>query len=244
MEKTKTKHDLRSYINDEACDSRYYAELYHKEIRPCEVVTYDDWSEDALFPIDLKDTQFQWSEIYLEYFVEGLTETDLETKVSNLISAHTKCQLRFEDLRFSYNCKLAEKPELEYIAKLHRKVMILLKSDYKYTDEIVKLLKTNGEELYQRGNIKTPLIVKLVPTALIPLLELKINDNIIKLQNLKAEDEILVDGRDFIVSVNGVLDFEVVNDLWEFPILLPGNNTISFNSENVKMSVQYTPRFV
>lgn len=244
MKKRKIKDDLRSYINGEPCDTYYQAELFHKEIRPCEVISYDNWSEDGLFPIDLKDTQFQWSEIYLEYFVEGFNETQTETLVSNLISAHTKCNLRFENLNFTYRCKLAEKPEIEHITVNVKKVMILLKSDYKYKDTIVKLLKAGGETFFQRGNIKTPLIIKLLPKVDVALLDLKINENVIKLQNITNNTEVIVDGSEFTVTKNGVIDFTLVNDLWEFPILLPGDNTVLVDNENIEVSIMYTPRYV
>lgn len=65
----------------------------------------------------------------------------------------------------------------------------------------------------------------------------------IKVFNLSANDEIVINGVDGIITCNGINKFLETNFI-EFPVLQPGRNVIECTAEDAEITVVYTPVYV
>lgn len=229
-----------TYLNGVAC-SRFKAVLLHREITPVTVNNFDEWIEGALSPIELKKASYSYSKITLKYFVEGENEKDTLLNISNLVEAHIKAVLKFSDLNLRYNIKL-ESQTPKQIKDKYYELTIVLKSDFKLDQE--KSITLNESKSIQcTSNVDTP--AKLIISSDVDCTDLMIgiNDDVIKVPSLKASDTIEVDGIDYLIKLNDVINVNMA-DLWSFPVLKSGNNDITINKEKITLKIEYTERFI
>lgn len=111
-------------------------------------------------------------------------------------------------------------------------------SAIRHSSEDVKEVEPNGK-VFCKSTTKTPVkFVVSVPTAADSLTVYGITVN-----NVTANSEIIIDGIDGIVTMNGankLLD----TDLVDFPYLNPGYNVISCSDTSASIKVIYTPVYV
>lgn len=102
----------------------------------------------------------------------------------------------------------------------------------------IKAAKPNGK-IFCKSTTKTPVkFIVTVPTAVDSLTVFGITVN-----NVTANAELIIDGVDGIVTMNGenkLLD----TDLVDFPYLNPGYNIISCSDASASIKVNYTPVYV
>lgn len=229
-----------TYLDGVAC-SRFNAVLLHREITPVTVNNYDEWIDGALSPILLRKASYSYSKITLKYFVEGENEKDTLLNISNLVKAHITAVLKFSDLNLRYNVKL-ESQTTNQIKDKYYELTIVLKSDFKLDQE--KSITLNESKSIQcTSNVDTP--AKLIISSDVDCTDLiiSINDDIIKIPSLKANDIIIIDGIDYVVKLNDIIDVNAV-DLWIFPVLKSGNNDITINKEKIILKIEYTERYI
>lgn len=111
-------------------------------------------------------------------------------------------------------------------------------SAIRHSSEDVKAVEPNGK-VFCKSTTKTPVkFVVNIPTAADSLTVFGITVN-----NVTANAEIIIDGIDGIVTMNGankLLD----TDLVDFPYLNPGYNVISCSDTSASIKVIYTPVYV
>lgn len=98
---------------------------------------------------------------------------------------------------------------------------------------------TSGGKVNCKSTTKTP--VKLIANISSAMNEVEIYG--IKVKNVTANSEIIIDGIDGTVTMNGankLLD----TDLVDFPFLVPGYNVISCSDNTAVIKVVYTPVYV
>ena len=94
------------------------------------------------------------------------------------------------------------------------------------------------------GNLTTPAIIEIIPT--IDLVDITIEglaDDPIIIKNLTADKKVIVDGELQKVTVDGVNKYGDT-DMWDFPRLQPGANTIIVNKNNCDIKIKYKPRYI
>ncbi len=232
--------NMITYLDGVAC-TRFKAILLHREITPVTINNYNEWIEGSLSPVELKKASYSYSKITLKYFVEGESEKETLLNISNLIKAHTSALLKFSDLNLKYNVKL-ESQTTNQIKDKYYELTIVLKSDFKLDQE--KCITLNESKSIQcTSNVDTPARLIISSDVDCPDLIISINDDIIKIPSLKANDIIIVDGIDYLIKLNDIVNVNVV-DLWSFPILKSGNNDITINKEKITLKIEYTERYI
>ncbi len=99
-------------------------------------------------------------------------------------------------------------------------------------------VQPNGKVLC-KSTTKTPVkLIISVPTATDSLTVFGITVN-----NVTANSEIVIDGIDGVVTMNGANRF-LDTDLVDFPFLNPGYNTINCSNTSVAIKVLYTPIYI
>ena len=157
------------YIDGVSC-SRFKATLLSREIVPVTVVNHDEWLEGAPQPIELKKSTFSYSKITLKYFVEGVNEKDTLKNISDLINAHIKALVSFNDLNYRFNTKLtAHQPT--HISGEFYELVLTLQSDFKLDQEKSVMLGSSGR-VECSSNADTPAKVIITSEASIKDLEI------------------------------------------------------------------------
>ena len=70
-----------------------------------------------------------------------------------------------------------------------------------------------------------------------------LGEDSIVIKNLNRDEKIILDGISGSVTVNGKNKF-ADTDLWNFPYLSPGTNTITFSKNYFTGIIKYKPRFL
>lgn len=232
--------NMITYLDGVAC-TRFKAILLHREITPVTINNYNEWIEGALSPVELKKASYSYSKITLKYFVEGESEKETLLNISNLIKAYTSALLKFSDLNLKYNVKL-ESQTTNQIKNQYYELTIVLKSDFKLGQEKDFILK-ESKKIQCTSNVDTPAKLLISSDEDCTDLMIGINDDVIKILSLKTGDTIVIDGMDYLIKLNDIVNVNVV-DLWSFPILKSGSNDITINKEKITLKIEYTERFI
>lgn len=78
------------------------------------------------------------------------------------------------------------------------------------------------------------------------MIDLKINgvsEDPLAIRNLKENKTIIIDGIEGTVIQDGINKF-ADTDMWEFPFLVPGKNTITLSKDTCNITIKYNPRFL
>lgn len=106
------------------------------------------------------------------------------------------------------------------------------------------LNRISNKTINVSGNFKVPAIVEITPS--VDIIDLQIdglsNDSIL-IRNLKQNKKIILDGKEGTITQEGINKF-ADTDLWEFPFLLPGANTIKLSKNNCDIKIKYRPRYI
>ena len=124
---------------------------------------------------------------------------------------------------------------------------------FKYGEEVSVSAGTAGsKEVSVQGVCETPCIIELTPSGAITSYTIKgaardpvtgeAEDIVIK--NLSSGKKVIIDGEACTVTEDGANKY-ADTEMWEFPTLLPGSNTLTFVSSSVPCSVtiKYKPRY-
>lgn len=169
------------------------------------------------------------------------TYKNISKFMSNLID---EFDIKFKNLSNRFHCYLnsSEIEDTEFDEWLY----LNLEMDcYEYSNEKNETMnRITNKTINVSGNLETPAIVEVTPS--IDLIDLTITglaeDSII-LKNLKANKKLIVNGEEGTVTVDGINKYGDT-DIWGFPKLKPGANTITVSKNNVDITIKYKPRFI
>lgn len=216
--------------------------LMNKTIQPATLESIYTWEKQSLLPL-LLDQKFKFTLIETQLYVKGSNEEDVKSKIGAIINKAKECIIKFDD-DFYYKSFLVNSPIESTLKKETRKIILSFVS-YAFKEQVVETMnRITSKTINVSGNLDTPVILEVTPS--IDLIDLTINgldqDPII-LKNLKANKKITVNGEDGTVTVDGVNKYGDT-DMWGFPKLEPGANTITVDKSSVDINIKYKPRFI
>ena len=217
--------------------------LLTKDIQTANVVTYDDWLRNSLKPIYMSK-QEQYKQIKLKLYIKDIDEESTLTDISNLVKQFEQCTIKFDDLNYYYDCLLVSKTH-ERIAPGIYNLNIELKSGYAYKAEVIETLNHIVSKILNvPGNLATPAIVTMtVPLDTTSITLTGLGFDTITIYNLIANIPVIVDGESCKVMSNGLNKF-LDTEMWNFPTLQPGANTINVSCANCVINISYQPQFI
>jgi len=231
------------YVNNINLTEKYGAMLITKDIQNSEVTNYNDWLDNAIGPIRIKEEKFKFSKITVTLLIEGTDEEDVLTKISNILDLCKSGILKFQDIDYYYNISLANSANKKIICKVYE-LTLEYQSSYKYSEEVTETInRVITKTITANGNTITPAIIEITPSVTIIDLELTINGEAITIKNLTASKKTILNGEDDTVTELGINKF-ADTDLWEFPRLKPGINVITVNRSNCDITIRYKPRYI
>lgn len=147
-----------------------------------------------------------------------------------------------------YNNSFKAYLENDSIEKKKSKGKYKLKLEFKgysMKDEIVENInRINSKTIEVPGTQITPAIVEITPTTALADITIEgLADDPIVIKNLTANKTVILDGELQKVTVDGVNKYGDT-DMWDFPRLNPGTNTIIVNKNNCDIKIKYKPRYI
>lgn len=219
------------------------ATLTGRDIQACNIVNFDEWLESSFNP-HLNKQKESYSAITVTLLIEGISEDDVLLKISNIIAICKNGNLKFNDLNSIYNVIL-EKHQEKLVSEQSYELTLNFKSTFKLGEEIdISINRVTSKIIDILGNTKTPCILEITPV--IDMIDLKINgvsEDPLIIRNLKGNKTIIIDGIEGTVIQDGINKF-ADTDMWEFPFLVPGKNTITLSKDTCNIKIKYNPRFL
>lgn len=116
---------------------------------------------------------------------------------------------------------------------------------YSIKDEVVENInRINSKTIEMLGTQITPAIVEITPTTELADITIEgLADDPIVIKNLTANKTVILDGELQKATVDGVNKYGDT-DMWDFPRLNPGTNTITVNKNNCDIKIKYKPRYI
>ncbi|SDO88285.1 phage distal tail protein [Clostridium gasigenes] len=225
------------------------AELLDKNISTAEFTSNKEWLKNAYKPLILSKEN-KYTSIRCSFVLKANNRQELEEQTSHFLKKMEECIIKFDDIEFYYNCTMQSKSN-EYIGIDIRgnleteSIEVMFLSDYKYKPEITEVMnRITSKTINVAGNLETPCIVEITPTIDIidSILEGLADDPII-IRNLKGSKTVILDGELQKVTVDGVNKYGDT-DMWDFPSLQPGTNSLKFSRNNCDIKIKYKPRFI
>lgn len=229
---------------DNIAIKNFGALLMEKNIQPSSIDVEGKylWLKNSLLPIFSKQ-KFNFVLVDIKLYVKGLNESDVKSKVGSLINKSKECVLNFED-DFYYKSFLINSSIENTLKKETRKLNLSFVA-YAYKGESIEIInRITSKTINVSGNLETPVILEVTPS--IDLIDLTINgldEEAIILKNLKANKKLIVNGEEGTVTVDGINKYGDT-DMWGFPRLKPGANTITVSKNNVDITIKYKPRYI
>jgi len=222
--------------------SSFKATLMKKDIQTAEIATYDDWLRNSLNPLYLgkKET---YKSIKIQLVIEDSNDENCLINISNLIKQFEKCTIKFNGLSFYYDCLIVDKSHVRVVSTFYT-LDVELKSGYAYKAAVTENLDhVSSKTINVLGNLPSPAIVTITsPLDTISITLTGFGDSI-TIKNLKANIPVIVDGETCMVMSNGLNKFGDT-DMWEFPSLQLGANTIGTSSANCVINISYKPKYI
>ncbi|MDP4144164.1 MAG: phage tail family protein [Bacillota bacterium] len=221
--------------------SNFKAKLLKKDIQTAEVIIYDDWLRNALNPLFMGKKE-KYKQIKIQLKIKDIDDENALNNISNFIKQLEKSTIKFDELSFYFDCTIGSKSQ-ERKAKGKYILDVELKSGYAYKSTVTETMNhVSSKTINVSGNLDTPAILTVtVPSDTTSLTITGFGDSI-TLKNLKANIPVVVSGEDCTVLQDSSNKFGDT-DMWDFPVLQPGSNTITVNIANCTISISYKPRW-
>ena len=220
------------------------AVLMEKNIQPSSIELDGEylWLSKSLSPIFPKQ-KFKFTSIEIKLYLKGKSESDVKNKVGLLIDKCKECNLNFED-DFYYKTFLINSNTENTLRKDTKKLNLSF-IGYSYKEEVTEVMnRITSKTINVSGNLETPAIVEITPTTALADITLEgLADDPIIIKNLTANKTVVLDGELQKVTVDGMNKYGDT-DMWDFPRLNPGTNTITVNKNNCDIKIKYKPRYI
>ncbi|WP_233429138.1 phage distal tail protein [Clostridium cadaveris] len=116
---------------------------------------------------------------------------------------------------------------------------------YEYSNEVTETMnRITSKTINNIGTEDTPAIVEITSSiSLVDLIITGLADDPITIKNLTADKKIIINGEDGTVLENGINKFGDT-DLWEWPRLKAGSNSITVSKNSCDITIKYKPRYI
>lgn len=186
-----------------------------------------------------------YKKISIKILFEGLSRDVINKNISAFSSLlKDECDIKFKNLSNKFHCYVQSiEPEEPGINE-----WMYLNIDldaYEYSDEITEPInRITSKTINNIGTEDTPAIVEITPSiSLVDLIITGLADDPITIKNLTAGKKIIINGEDGTVLENGINKFGDT-DLWEWPRLKAGSNSITVSKNSCDITIKYKPRYI
>lgn len=226
--------------------TNFNAKQLNVDIGTSSFTNNSEWIQTTLSPI-FQSNYIGFKTIKVELYFKGANSDDVLINISNLMSKLTNAViLKLDGYSKNYKCILSDSGETTQTVseKYYRKALTFI--GYAFGDEITETVnRVTSKTINVIGNTITPAIIEITPAIsdIASLTLTGLSDENIIINNLVMGKTVVIDGEEGTVTVDGVNKF-LDTDLWEFPRLQAGANTITVDKSSTNINIKYKPRFI
>lgn len=223
---------------------KYGAKQLTVDISTSSISNNSEYNINALLPMFL-DGNISFKNIDVCLLFKGNSRDEILENISNLVSKLLgEVTLNLDGYTNLFNVVLKDsKTEKTKSKYTYKKVLNFI--GYEYKEQIIEEVnRVTSKTLNITGNLITSAIVEVTPTT--DLVDIRLEglaDDPIIIKNLTANKKVVLDGELQKITVDGKNKFKDT-DMWEFPRLNPGKNTIKVSRSNCDISIKYKPRYI
>ncbi len=200
--------------------------------------------KNKLLPLFL-DSKVELNLITVTLLINSLDKRQYYLDKSNLISTMIKpFEIYFKDRNLRFKCVLNLNSDQSSLRQIRGRLQLSF-IGYNIEDGVVETInRIKSKTINVNGNSKIPCIVEI--TSIIDMIDVTItglSEDPIIIKNLKGNKKIIINGIEGTVLQEGENKF-ADTDMWEFPFLVPGTNTITVNKDTCNITIKYNPRFI
>lgn len=227
------------YINNKDIKS-YSANLLEMQVTPSERRVFDFWKGGASNPY-LGKVEYGYKMLVISVEFKG-TANEIESNKKLLIKEMEKATIKFKAIENFYT-GFMQSFEIKNTIKGFEVLNIYMNVIEHEKERVISFDSSNEATIILTSNYITPAIVEIAP--LINLIDLNIKGlgEDILIKNLIANKKIIIDGEEGKVTEEDKNKFNDY-DSWGFPYLVPGENTISMDKDNVEVKIKYKSRWI
>lgn len=220
-------------------------------IQPRQIKTYTEWTEHSLNPNRQWNPEPQFFDVIIEMIVSGNTKTEAEILISDATSDFINGDIfKLDNAELSIRAEVTG-IEKEFIKRWDYKVTVTMQGWEKSAGQHTVAINGTLQTVSIEGNQPTPCIVEITPSVDLASVDvdgiaynhISGDKETITIRNLKAGKTVIINGEDCTVLQEGANKF-ADTDMWEFPVLKSGANTISCSSDKCTVTLKYKPRYV
>ena len=225
--------------------SNFNAKQLTVDIQTSAFANSSEWIKGTLNPI-FQENYIEFKTIKVELYFKGANRGEVLTNISNLMSKLTNAViLKLDGYSNNYKCILSGNGETTKTVsgKAYKKTLTFI--GYEFGDQITETMnRLITKTINVSGNTKTAAIVEITPAIAIASLTLTgLSDESIIIDNLEVGKKVIINGEEGTVTVDGTNKF-TDTELWEFPRLKAGANTITVDKSSTDITIKYKPRFI
>ncbi|WP_346884310.1 phage distal tail protein [Clostridium sp. UBA4395] len=191
------------------------------------------------------DSKKQFKKVSIKLLFEGENRDVINNNISNFMSKLiNEVDIKFKNLSHFYHVYIVDHnlEDTDFDEWLYLNIELV---GYEYSTQIVEAMnRITTKTINVPGNTETPATVEITPSvSIIDIVLTGLSDEPMTIKNLTGGKKVIIDGEEGIVTVDGVNKFNDT-DMWEFPRLKSGANTITVSRNNVDINIKYKPRFI
>lgn len=224
--------------------NNFKAKLMDRNIKSAEFEIKNEWIINSLNPLISDKFGYKYKTLTFTLDILCRDANELEIMKSNLTKQLAISTIKFDDIEYYYRGFVSSTPTTKYIMRGNEtlEVSMLVIAEKPQVTETMNRITT--KTINVPGNIETPAIVEIIPSvSIIDIVLTGLSDEPMTVKNLTGGKKLILNGEEGTVTVDGVNKFNDC-DIWEFPKLKPGANTITVSRNNVDINVKYKSRWI
>ena len=220
---------------------KYKARQLDVTFQPASRSTNAEWITGQKQPTEY-ETSVGFSKLKLKLYFKGKNRNMVNRTIAEFLNLiQGSVDLELDGYKGKYKGFLESDPSVTATSDLSKVTLELNFKGYMYDDDVkINIVGTHATEIDLVGARDTPCTIEI--TAKAALTDLVIsgfgNDDIL-IENMKANETLIIDSTLGIVTVNNENAFSKV-DMWEFPYITR-HQTISMSDANAQMMIRYKP---
>ncbi len=144
----------------------------------------------------------------------------------------------------AYDCCLTGVNEPTQVERTYYQLSYYFSILRRYKEEKTEQWNGNMKKMNNVGTMETPCTLSVLPASVLAKLTVTgLSEKPIIINHLEAGKEIVIDGEMGKVTCEGANKFGDY-DAWEFPRLLPGENTVTLDSDICQVAITYKPLYL
>ena len=233
--------------------SRWHARQWSVSIGNHAITNSSEWSRGSPDPFLIGGT-IGFKTIKVTLLLKNSTREFMTMDRSNIVAALMEpADITLDGFSHRFKAVLSKDASFEetvgYRQDRWHKLTLELQG-YEYGPEI-SVSGITTLKIVNPGNLNTPAVLELLPgISTVPVTLQGIcrdpttgEDDPVTVRNLTTNKKVIIDGESGLITQEGVQKAGDV-DLWELPLLAPGENTITCDNANITMTVRFKPRYM